>query len=92
MAERTNTTSTSEPWPTWRDALSYRLGYLQATVDFHNMRKPSSGDGWMQTIKLWMERYELASKLWALRRPAGLTLLIASWWEHILWLLRHIVG
>jgi hypothetical protein len=87
-------TKISDCWPTKREAfnLGVKFGHLLAEAEFHKMQQPSYGQGLMQSLKVWVERYELASKLWALRRPAGLTLLIASWWEHILWLVRHIVG
>ena len=91
---------TSEPsWPTWRDALSYRLGYLQATVDIHKMQQqtpPKSGDGMIQSIlsrgKAWAEGYELARKLWGMQRRLALPVLIASWWDYLIWLIRLIVG
>ena len=97
MAKCERPTTTSCCWPSKREALDlgYTLGYLQATVD-HKMQQPKSGDGTIQSIlsgiKVWVDRYELAQKLWALRRPVGLTVLIASWWEQFLWLLRLIVG
>jgi hypothetical protein len=88
-------------WPSKRDVLDlgYTLGYLQATVDLskmHQQSPPMSGDGKIGRIlrraKDWADGFELLQRLWALRRPLGLTVLIASWWEHLLWLLRLIVG
>jgi hypothetical protein len=86
-------------WPNWRDAVHYRLGYLQATVDIHKMQQqspPRSGDGVLRRIldraKVWKERYELISWLWARGRLLGSIVSIALWWEQLLWLVRLIVG
>jgi hypothetical protein len=98
MAERTTTPEIS--WPSKREMLDlgYTLGYLQATVDHHKMQQspPMSGGGrigkLLKAAKDWADGFEMLQRLWALRRPLGLTVLIASWWEHLIWLLRLIVG
>ena len=101
MAERERPTTTCGGcWPSKREAfqIGLTLGHSLATAEFHKMQQqqPKSGDDWIQKtlsgIKVWVDRYELAQKLWALRRPAGLTLLIASWWDQFMWLVRLIVG
>ena len=67
MAEPTTTTENS--WPTWRDAISYRLGYLQATVDIHKMQQkspPKSGHPLLSGIKEGLQLLGLAYKAWPL--------------------------
>lgn len=93
MAERM-TTIQENSWPTKREALElgYTLGYLQATVDIHKMQQQTSGDGatnWLLSrIKVWAERYELVSKLWGMRHRLAWSILIAGWWDYLLWFVR----
>jgi hypothetical protein len=100
MAERTTTTCENS-WPSKREAftLGYTLGHLQATVDAQKMQNspPRSGDSWTQRglrrAKAWAEGYELVSKLWAWQRRLAWPSLIVSWsWEHVIWLLRLLLG
>lgn len=100
MASCERQTQTSDAsWPNWRDALSYRLGYLQATVDImqaQQKQSPPISGGWMQrTIakaKLLWTAYEMGSKLWAWQRRLALPILIASWWDSLIWLVRLLLG
>lgn len=96
MAEPQSKTS-GDCWPTKREAfnLGLTLGHALATAEFHKMQKPS-GDGTMSSlvnsIKVWAERYELLSKLWAMRGRLSFVILIAGWWDYLLLLLRFITG
>lgn len=67
MAEPTTTIPTSEnSWPTWRDALSYRLGYLQATVDHHEAQESRKSSGAM--MDLWSHAKEVLHSFVLLRK------------------------
>jgi hypothetical protein len=86
-------TSDHSSWPTKRDAfeLGLMLGRLLAMTQQKTPTTTGLGamiQGLPKRIKALFEGYEIASKLWALRRPAGLIALIASWWEQVLWLLQ----
>jgi hypothetical protein len=85
-------------WPSRRELLDlgYTLGYLQATVDIAKQPAPKSGASKIKTIlsrvKDWAEGYELMRKAWEMQRRLALPVLIVSWWDSIIWLVRLIFG
>jgi hypothetical protein len=93
MDERTSQMRNSDgSWPTWRDKLHYRLGYLQATVDMQTA--PKSG-GWIRKAlsggKDLFEGFEMGSKLWRMQQRIALPVLIVSWWDYVVWFVRLLV-